>query len=225
MMVANVTLKKEFPASSFSRGFTQSSEEATYSKEDEPHAVKEKSQDSPILIEDLEELVEAVIDTGVAAALNFAREKSPSPEKNYTLLSHEGNFLHPKTKKPFQVEDYQDYLPFFDKKKLASYPFIFVLVCYVQHWWLWIADIEKKKFHVLDPISKKAPTKERTTINKFFDEVDQFRVEYASTILFDEMNRLRDKTIEECEAIRLSKLSATLLSPYCTLKSSNIDSR
>ncbi|QHN97137.1 uncharacterized protein DS421_18g624790 [Arachis hypogaea] len=81
MMVANVTLKKEFPASSFSRGFTQSSEEATYSKEDEPHAVKEKSQDSPILIEDLEELVEAVIDTGVAAALNFAREKSPSPEK------------------------------------------------------------------------------------------------------------------------------------------------
>ncbi|KAL4330242.1 hypothetical protein AHAS_Ahas13G0380500 [Arachis hypogaea] len=57
------------------------------------------------------------------------------------------------------------------------------------------------------------------------DEVDHFRVEYALIILFDEMNQLRDKTIEECEAIRLFKPSAALLRPYCTLKSSDIDSR
>ncbi|RYR51632.1 hypothetical protein Ahy_A06g026611 [Arachis hypogaea] len=181
---------------------------------------------------------------------------------NYTLSSHEGNFLHPKTKKPFQVEDYQDYLPFLDKKKLVSHLFIFVPICYAQHWWLWIVDVEKKEFYVIDPINKKAPTKERTTINKFFgfviskmrvfiggeplidkdEDVEApyinisghygcaiyvmkwLDVEYA-TILLDKINQLRDKAIEECEAIRLSKSSAALLSPYCTLKSLDIDSR
>ncbi|RYR01255.1 hypothetical protein Ahy_B06g080127 [Arachis hypogaea] len=239
MMIANVVLKNDFPAPSFSLGFTQSSEEATLSQEDEPQT------DNPILVEDLKELVEAVIDTGIAAALNFGREKGPSLEKvqptmsfldkfqtpvrqkqitdelkekhfywvtniktyedentnewetifilkheklleirrmhfeslkaesdvenlllchicikfgflifigclamcqilntrkierfqklvyclpldivNYTLSSHEGNFLHPKTKKPFQVEDYQDYLPFLDEKKLVSHLFV-----------------------------------------------------------------------------------------------------
>ncbi|RYR30038.1 hypothetical protein Ahy_B01g054811 [Arachis hypogaea] len=48
-------------------------------------------------------------------------------------------------------------------------------------------------------------------------EVDHFRVEYASLILFDEMNRLRDRAIQESKAIRLSKPSAALLSPYCQL--------
>ncbi|KAL4397287.1 hypothetical protein AHAS_Ahas01G0176800 [Arachis hypogaea] len=50
-------------------------------------------------------------------------------------------------------------------------------------------------------------------------EVDHFRVEYASLILFDEMNRLRDRAIQESKAIRLSKPSAALLSPYCQLDS------
>ncbi|RYQ87918.1 hypothetical protein Ahy_B09g095442 isoform A [Arachis hypogaea] len=55
-------------------------------------------------------------------------------------------------------------------------------------------------------------------------EVNHFRVEYASLILFDEMNRLRDRAIQESEAIRLSKPSAALLSPYCELRSEDIDS-
>ncbi|RYQ79454.1 hypothetical protein Ahy_Scaffold6g108201 [Arachis hypogaea] len=50
-------------------------------------------------------------------------------------------------------------------------------------------------------------------------EVDHFRVEYASLILFDEMNRLRDRAIQESDAIKLSKPSPTLLNPYCQLDS------
>ncbi|RYQ95964.1 hypothetical protein Ahy_B08g091371 [Arachis hypogaea] len=55
-------------------------------------------------------------------------------------------------------------------------------------------------------------------------EVDNFRVEYASLILFDEINQLRDKVIQESEAIRLSKPFAALLSPYCELRSEDINS-
>ncbi|KAL4329854.1 hypothetical protein AHAS_Ahas13G0341700 [Arachis hypogaea] len=47
--------------------------------------------------------------------------------------------------------------------------------------------------------------------------VDHFQVEYISHILFHEMNRDRDTTIRESEAIRLSKQSAVLLSPYCQI--------
>ncbi|KAL4374284.1 hypothetical protein AHAS_Ahas05G0166400 [Arachis hypogaea] len=50
-------------------------------------------------------------------------------------------------------------------------------------------------------------------------EVDHFRVEYASRILFHEMNRDRDTAIKKSEAIRLSKPSAVLLSPYCQIDS------
>ncbi|RYR75851.1 hypothetical protein Ahy_A01g000438 [Arachis hypogaea] len=54
-------------------------------------------------------------------------------------------------------------------------------------------------------------------------EVDHFRVEYASQILFDEINSDRDIAIRKSEAIRLSKPSATLLSPYCQIDSNNFD--
>ncbi|KAL4394198.1 hypothetical protein AHAS_Ahas02G0128000 [Arachis hypogaea] len=54
-------------------------------------------------------------------------------------------------------------------------------------------------------------------------EVDHFRVEYASQILFDEMNKERDTTIRESEAIRLSMPFAALLSPYCQLDSNDIN--
>ncbi|KAL4276663.1 hypothetical protein AHAS_Ahas20G0229700 [Arachis hypogaea] len=31
-----------------------------------------------------------------------------------------------------------------------------------------MADVKKKKFHILDPVHKKSTSKERTTLNKFF---------------------------------------------------------
>ncbi|RYR64048.1 hypothetical protein Ahy_A03g010198 [Arachis hypogaea] len=57
-----------------------------------------------------------------------------------------------------------------------------------------------------------------------YAEVDHFRVEYALQILFHEMNRDRDTAIRESEAIKLSKPSIVLLSPYCQIDSDNIDS-
>ncbi|RYR04964.1 hypothetical protein Ahy_B06g084777 [Arachis hypogaea] len=55
------------------------------------------------------------------------------------------------------------------------------------------------------------------------DEVDHFRVEYASRILFHEMNQKKAEAIKGSNAIRLSKPSSLLLSPYCQIDSKDID--
>ncbi|RYQ96031.1 hypothetical protein Ahy_B08g091487 [Arachis hypogaea] len=55
------------------------------------------------------------------------------------------------------------------------------------------------------------------------DEVDHFRVEYASRILFHEMNQDKAEAIRGSNAIRLSKPSSLLLSPYCQIDSKDID--
>ncbi|RYR12391.1 hypothetical protein Ahy_B04g069930 [Arachis hypogaea] len=54
-------------------------------------------------------------------------------------------------------------------------------------------------------------------------KVDHFRVEFASRILFYDMNRDRDAAIRGSEAVRLSKPFAVLLSPYCQIDSYDID--
>ncbi|RYQ82394.1 hypothetical protein Ahy_B10g100985 [Arachis hypogaea] len=55
------------------------------------------------------------------------------------------------------------------------------------------------------------------------DEVDHFRVEYAFRILFHEMNQDKAEAIRGSNAIRLSKPSSLLLSPYCQIDSNDID--
>ncbi|RYR59159.1 hypothetical protein Ahy_A05g024994 [Arachis hypogaea] len=55
------------------------------------------------------------------------------------------------------------------------------------------------------------------------EEVDHYRVEYASRILFSEMNKQRDRSIRESSAIRLSKSSSVLLSPFCQINSADIE--
>ncbi|QHN92778.1 uncharacterized protein DS421_17g586870 [Arachis hypogaea] len=55
------------------------------------------------------------------------------------------------------------------------------------------------------------------------DEVDHFRVEYASWILFHDMNLDKDEAIRGSNAIRLSKPSSLLLSPYCQIDSQDVD--
>nr|XP_025609801.1 uncharacterized protein LOC112702826 [Arachis hypogaea] len=55
------------------------------------------------------------------------------------------------------------------------------------------------------------------------DEVYHFRVEYASRILFHEMNQDKAEAIRGSNAIRLSKLSSLLLSPCCQIDSNDIE--
>ncbi|QHO27684.1 uncharacterized protein DS421_7g210150 [Arachis hypogaea] len=203
-----------------------------------------------------------------------------------------GEFISPKTNREFRVEAYPNFIPFIDRRKLSSHPYIFAPVSHSGHWWLWLINTRTRKCQILDPLHKKAPSPERKEINKFTgyvfsrliayaggkplekgekekeikapyvkisgqktsydcaiyvmkwleliepenikkgkyewdnwtqEEVDHYRVEYASRILFSELNRQRDRAIKESSAIRLSKPSSVLLSPFCQINSADIE--
>ncbi|XP_025635263.2 uncharacterized protein [Arachis hypogaea] len=246
--------------------------------------------------------IESQIVSAVCLILNNKNEKRfqeqiyclPPDIVCMALSDHpNGEFVSPKTKKEFRVEAYPSFIPFIDRKKLTSHPYIFAPVCYAGHWWLWLINTRKRKCQILDPLHKIAPTDERKTINKFTgyvfsrlityaggkplqkgerekeikspyvkisgqktsydcavyvmkwmeiiepenikkgkyqwdnwpqEEVDHYRVEYASRILFSEMNTQRDQAIRESSAIRLSKPSSILLSPFCQINSTDIES-
>ncbi|RYR21808.1 hypothetical protein Ahy_B03g067122 [Arachis hypogaea] len=123
--------------------------------------------------------------------------------QNMTIGNYAGGeFLQPKSKKLFMIKDYPMFIPFLDLKKLASHPY---------HWWIWMADgyvISRIRIYARGTSQeKRSPTN--------IVEVDHFRVEFASRILFHEMNHDRDTAIRKSEAMRLSKPSAVLLNPYC----------
>ncbi|QHO41813.1 uncharacterized protein DS421_5g149020 [Arachis hypogaea] len=174
--------------------------------------------------------------------------------QNMAISKHpNGKFISPKTNKEFRVEDYPSFIPFIDAKKLTSHPYVI--------------DTRKRRFHILDPLHKKAPSDQRKQLNKFtgyvisrmrayvggeplkkgekekeikasyvkisgqkstydcaiYDEVDHYRVEYVSRILFNEMSKERDEAIRASNAIRLSKPSSVLLSPFCQINSTDIE--
>ncbi|QHO44713.1 uncharacterized protein DS421_6g173070 [Arachis hypogaea] len=247
--------------------------------------------------------IESQIVSAICLILNQKNEKRfqeqiyclpPPPDiVSMALSDHpKGEFISPKTKKEFRVEAYPSFIPFIDRKKLTSHPYIFAPVCHSGHWWLWLINRTKRKCQILDPLHKKAPSDERKDINKFTgyvfsrlityaggeplekgknekkikasyvkisgqktsydcaiyvmkwleliepenikkgkyewdnwpqEEVDHYRVEYASRILFSEMNKQRDRAIRESSAIRLSKPSSVLLSPFCQINSADIE--
>ncbi|XP_072064205.1 uncharacterized protein [Arachis hypogaea] len=120
--------------------------------------------------------IESQIVSAICLILNNKNEKRfqeqiyclPPDIVCMALSDHpKGEFVSPKTKKEFRVEAYPSFIPFIDRKKLTSHPYIFAPVCYAGHWWLWLINTRKRKCQILDPLHKIAPTDERKTINKF----------------------------------------------------------
>ncbi|QHO50658.1 uncharacterized protein DS421_1g24190 [Arachis hypogaea] len=245
--------------------------------------------------------IECQVVSAICLILNQKKEKRfhaqiyclPPDIVSMALSDHpKGEFISPKTNREFRVEAYPNFIPFIDRKKLSSHPYIFAPVCHSGHWWLWLINTRTRKCQILDPLHKKAPSEERKEINKFTgyvfsrliayaggkplekgekkkeikapyvkisgqktsydcaiyvmkwleliepenikkgkyewdnwtqEEVDHYRVEYASRILFSEINRQRDQAIRESSAIRLSKPSSVLLSPFCQINSEDIE--
>ncbi|RYR54706.1 hypothetical protein Ahy_A06g030007 [Arachis hypogaea] len=106
--------------------------------------------------------------------------KSDIESQSMALSDHpKGEFISPKTKKEFRVEVYPSFIPFIDRKKLSSHPYIFAPVCHSGHWWLWLINRTKRKCQILDPLHKKAPSDERKDINKFTGYVFSRLITYA----------------------------------------------
>ncbi|RYR01176.1 hypothetical protein Ahy_B06g080036 [Arachis hypogaea] len=182
-------------------------------------------------------------DRYILSKVHFASLKADTHiEAEHMVIGNHpnGEFLQPKTNKPFRVEYYPMFIPFLDLKKLASHPYIFALVCYSNHWWLWVADARKRNFFILDPYHKTCPSDARMNLNKFIvscffvfydcgiyvmkwleiiqpENVKRGKYEWDNwtQILFHEMNHDKAEAISGSDAIRLSKPSSLLLSPYC----------
>ncbi|RYR50804.1 hypothetical protein Ahy_A07g037419 [Arachis hypogaea] len=245
--------------------------------------------------------IESQVVSAICLILNQKKEKRfhaqiyclPPDIVSMALSDHpNGEFISPKTNREFRVEAYPNFIPFIDRKKLSSHPYIFAPVCHSGHWRLWLINTRTRKCQILDPLHKKAPSPGRKQLNKFTgyvfsrliayaggkplekgekekeikapyvkisgqktsydcaiyvmkwleliepknikkgkyewdnwtqEEVDHYRVEYASRILFSEINRHRDHAIRESSAIRLSKPSSVLLSPFCQINSEDIE--
>ncbi|KAL4275437.1 hypothetical protein AHAS_Ahas20G0107100 [Arachis hypogaea] len=67
----------------------------------------------------------------------------------------------------------------FDIEHYAHHRQLFVPICNGAHWWLWIADVNKKKFYMLDPVNKLPEDipDSRKKLNKFIGLIiSQMRV-------------------------------------------------
>ncbi|RYR45704.1 hypothetical protein Ahy_A07g031508 [Arachis hypogaea] len=144
------------------------------------------------------------------------------------------------------VEDYPMFIPFLDLKKLASHRYGYV-ISRLKVYAGGTSEIKDKDREILAPylhisgqkisydcaiyvmkwleIFEPANIKRRKYEweNWSQDEVDHFRVEYASRILFHDMNLDKHEAIRGSNEIRLSKPSSLLLSPYCQIGSEDVD--
>ncbi|RYQ84205.1 hypothetical protein Ahy_B10g103248 [Arachis hypogaea] len=150
---------------------------------------------------------------------------------NMALGNHpKGVFLQPKTNKPFRVEDYPMFIPFLDLKKLASHRYTRDKDKEIEPPYLNISG-QKTSYDCAIYVMKWLEIFQPANIKRWKyewdnwtqDEVDHFRVEYVSQILFHEMNQDKVEAIRGSNAIRLSKPSSLLLSPYCQIDSKDID--
>ncbi|RYR23680.1 hypothetical protein Ahy_B03g068871 [Arachis hypogaea] len=304
MMMAQTAsyIPKEGLIPSFSLGLTDSSQEEALTQEGQgqPRAQKAKSSETSKLIEQLEELMEKIVNSGVKTTLDYAEGKNPLIEKqcakeifekfeipvkskemlaemkekcyvwatrvktygdgstneydpivtamclilnqqnikrfqeeiyclspdivNMAIGNHsDGEFLQPKSKKPFRVEDYPMFILFLDLKKLASHRYSIGICNFENEGICWGTPL-KKKDHEIEPPYINISGQKISYDYAIYEEVDHFRVEFVSRILFHEMNQDRAKAIRGNEAVRLSKASSLLLSPYCQIDSYDIDS-
>ncbi|RYQ93090.1 hypothetical protein Ahy_B09g099351 [Arachis hypogaea] len=180
MMMARTAsyVPKELPMSSFNLDFTDSSQEEILSQEREPGSQKGKK-----------------IYCLPPNIVNMTIENHPS-----------GEFLQPKSKEPFMVEDYPMFIPFLDLKKLSSHPYGYVISrmrVYAEGAPLrkkdreiepLYIDISGQKTHYnctvyimkwLEIIQPENIKKEKCEWDNWTQaEVDHFRIEFASRILF-----------------------------------------
>ncbi|RYR51914.1 hypothetical protein Ahy_A06g026859 [Arachis hypogaea] len=145
----------------------------------------------------------------------------PPDIMNMAIANHpEGVFINPKTNRPFRVEDYPIFIPFLDLKKISIAS-------------LWTCNFKNESICWGAPLKKddkiiRAPyiniSGQKTSYDyAIYDEMNHYRVEYAFRILFHEMNQDKAEAIRGSDAIRLSRPSSLLLSPYCQIDSNDIN--
>ncbi|MED6147614.1 hypothetical protein PIB30_045455 [Stylosanthes scabra] len=77
-------------------------------------------------------------------------------------------------KKPHDIKtllNIKEFLSYLDKDRLQSHRFLFTPIMCYRHWWLYVLDVEKKHFFVLDSKNVVSPAPERTEMNRFSSNI------------------------------------------------------
>ncbi|MED6192725.1 hypothetical protein PIB30_012895 [Stylosanthes scabra] len=86
------------------------------------------------------------------------------------FFTYHHNWMDKKKRRPHEISsltNHMKYLDYIDREKLVSHRFVFALVLYSDHWWLYVLDKTVPEMFVLDSKNISSPTEERTTLNKF----------------------------------------------------------
>ncbi|QHN76582.1 uncharacterized protein DS421_19g645150 [Arachis hypogaea] len=192
--------------------------------------------------------IESQIVSAICLILNQKNEKRfqeqiyclPPDIVSMALSDHpNGEFISPKTNKEFRVEDYPNFctcLPLgalvvmadkYNEAKNVIYLTRYTKKLQAKRESRLINSLYDCAIYVMKWLELIEPENIKKGKYKWDnwkqEEADHYRVEYASRILFSEMNKQRDQAIRESSAIRLSKPSSVLLSPFCQINSADIE--
>ncbi|MED6161938.1 hypothetical protein PIB30_065578 [Stylosanthes scabra] len=140
--------------------------------------------------------------------------------------AYNDDYIDTRTRRPHSITSLvtDDHLKLIDKTKLITHRYIFALVLYAKHWWMYILDKEKKIFYVLDSKNKISPSQERTRINKFAEELQKFRKEIIWQIILSKENLYIQKAIDGAISTTIHRPSAVLQSPYVQVSTEDLKS-
>ncbi|RYR35856.1 hypothetical protein Ahy_A10g050962 [Arachis hypogaea] len=205
---------RELPLPSFSLGLTDSSQEETQTQEGvgQPEPRVKKSLKTTMLIEELDVLVEKIAKSGEKTSPDFPEGKSPPTEKQ-TVCQIFDKFKTPARRNLMSAEMKEKCYLLATRIGHTQMTVLMTMIHFAHctpnnRWGSYDCAIYVMKLLEINE-SQNA-------------EVDHFRVEFVFQILFHDINRDRDTAIKGSEAMRLSKPSAALLSPYCQVDSYDI---
>ncbi|MED6134819.1 hypothetical protein PIB30_040527 [Stylosanthes scabra] len=170
----------------------------------------------------------------------------------HSILERYGpRYIDAKTGLPRDISTTEDMDPlrYIDANKLKSAPYVFTPILFAKHWWLYVLDVNNKKFYALDSLNTKSPSSDRNKIGRFASsvlnqirvragattifpnktravaELQEFREKYVEHILYHSKNYYRHKAIKALNSVtRQPKPSTALQSPYTQLNTADLES-
>ncbi|MED6123783.1 hypothetical protein PIB30_052672 [Stylosanthes scabra] len=108
------------------------------------------------------------------------------------LEKYSRNFISATTGLPHDISTMKNMNPlhYIDENKMKSAPFLFAPILYAKHWWLYVLDVENKKFYAIDSLNPKSPGGDRNKLGRFVSSIlDQMRVRAGAATMFPNKTR------------------------------------
>ncbi|MED6137592.1 hypothetical protein PIB30_066339 [Stylosanthes scabra] len=150
---------------------------------------------------------------------------------NGMLAAYNHNYFDPEIERPYSIRtltenDNNEGLHYIDRDKMRRAHYLFAPVFYGSHWWLYVIQVKGKKFYVLDSKNIKNPSGERMKLNRFAEQLEEFREQIVERILCDVDNEFREMVMQVANPhARHPRPSRALQSRYIQLDSGDLTSK